>query len=78
MAMRKARKLPKTCREPKLRADLWKAVFEYENSLTMLSEKSGVAMPVIFRFLRGERDLRVETAGRLCEVLGLELTKRKP
>lgn len=77
MATRKERKLPKSCREPQLKADLWKAVAEYENSLTMLSKKSGVAMPVIFRFLSGERDLRVETAGRLCDVLGLELTKRE-
>jgi hypothetical protein len=56
--------------------DLWNAVLGYEHSLTLLSEKSGVAMPVIFRFLSGERDLRVETAGKLCEVLGLELRKR--
>lgn len=35
--------------------------------------ESGVAHPVILRFLSGERDIRLETAEKLALSLGLEL-----
>ena len=38
-----------------------------------LSEESGVARAVLSRFIRGERDLNLRTADRLCQVLGLGL-----
>jgi plasmid maintenance system antidote protein VapI len=37
------------------------------------SKASGVAVDSIQRFLDGDRDLRLESAARLCEALGLEL-----
>jgi transcriptional regulator with XRE-family HTH domain len=35
--------------------------------------ESGVAHPVILRFLSGERDIRLETAEKLAAALGLAL-----
>lgn len=44
-----------------------------------IAQDSGVDYAVVCRFCNGERDLRLETASRLCESLGLELrsTARK-
>jgi DNA-binding phage protein len=38
-----------------------------------IARESGVAHPVIFRFLTGERDIRLETAEKLAAALGLRL-----
>ena len=38
-----------------------------------LGVSAGVAQPIISRFLTGERDIRLETAGRLVAVLGVDL-----
>ena len=38
-----------------------------------LAQKSGVDAGIISRFLSGERELRLGTASKLCEVLGLKL-----
>jgi DNA-binding phage protein len=40
---------------------------------TSVAKDSGVAHPVILRFLSGERDIRLETAEKLANALGLEL-----
>jgi hypothetical protein len=42
-------------------------------SLYRLEIDSGVAAAVLSRFMRGERDLNLRTADRLCKALGLEL-----
>ena len=38
-----------------------------------LSKRSGVSYSVVHRFVAGDRDIKMETASRLCDVLGLEL-----
>jgi plasmid maintenance system antidote protein VapI len=38
-----------------------------------LAQESGVAQAVVGRFINGERDLKLETADKLCRVLGLRL-----
>lgn len=38
-----------------------------------VAQESGVAHPIILRFLSGERDIRLETAEKLAQSLGLEL-----
>ena len=42
-------------------------------SMYQLWKDCGVSQAVLSRFLRGQRDLNLQTAGRLCEELGLEL-----
>ncbi len=43
-----------------------------------LCKRSGVSYSVVHRFIGGERDIRMETASRLADVLGVELrTKRQ-
>jgi plasmid maintenance system antidote protein VapI len=38
-----------------------------------LAQESGVSTPVISRFVSGQRTLTLETADKLCRVLGLKL-----
>ncbi len=38
-----------------------------------VSKESGVAQPILNRFLRGERGISLETAAKLCKYLGLHL-----
>ena len=41
-----------------------------------IAVESGVAHPVILRFLSGERDIRLETAEKLAAALGLGLREQ--
>lgn len=41
-----------------------------------LAKESGIAHPVILRFIAGERDIRMASADKLAETLGLELKCR--
>ena len=48
-----------------------------ESSLThyAIGKASGVDTAIIDRFMSGERDIRLETAGKIAESLGYKLTK---
>lgn len=41
-----------------------------------IAKDAGVTPDVIDRFVRGERDLRLETAGKIAAVLGMALKPR--
>lgn len=41
-----------------------------------IAKDAGVTPDVIDRFVRGERDLRLETAGKIAAVLGMTLKPR--
>ena len=45
-------------------------------SVYFVAKRSGVAHPILLRFLSGERDIRLETAAKLCTFFGLELTHK--
>lgn len=47
-------------------------------SLYAISQESGVAAPILQRFMNGERGITLETAGKLAEFLGLALLPAKP
>jgi len=49
------------------------AIKQTGKSVYQVAKDSGVAQPVILRFLSGERDIRLETAEKLAQSLGLEL-----
>jgi transcriptional regulator with XRE-family HTH domain len=53
----------------KLRA----AIRESGKTIYRVAVESGVAHPVILRFMSGERDIRLETAEKLAASLGLAL-----
>jgi hypothetical protein len=44
-------------------------------SIYQLSEQSGIAYAVLWRFLSGERQLTTGTLDRLCDFLGYKLVK---
>jgi transcriptional regulator with XRE-family HTH domain len=40
-----------------------------------IGKLSGVSQGILGRFMRNERDMNLRTAGKLCEVLGVELRR---
>lgn len=46
-------------------------------TLYRLAKDSGVNSAILGRFIRGERDLRLETASKLCAILVLELRPKR-
>ncbi len=56
-----------------LARQLQAAIAATGQSLYAISQGSGVAAPVVQRFVNGERGITLETAGRLAAYLGLAL-----
>jgi transcriptional regulator with XRE-family HTH domain len=59
-------------REP-LPERLRTAIRKSGKTIYRIAVESGVAHPVILRFMSGERDIRLETAEKLAATLGLRL-----
>lgn len=49
----------------------------FKPSLYRLAEETGVSLPVLSRFVKGERDLKLETLDKIATTLGLELIRKK-
>ena len=69
--------------EPRVRAGpqalseaLRRAIRESDKSAYQIAQEAGVSQIVVSRFLSGERDIRMATADRLAEVLGITLEAR--
>lgn len=58
-------------------ATLRKALTDDGRTVYRLSEDSGVPAASIYRFLSGERSLKLKQAGMLANVVGLELRKKR-
>jgi len=58
--------------------DLKAAILDSGQTTYAIGKASGVSPGMIDRFIRGERDLRLTTAGKLCEVLNLRLMRVEP
>jgi len=56
-------------------ADLRRAVRGAGRSIYATARAAGVPEPVLNRFMRGKRDIRLATADRLAASLGLRLTR---
>jgi ribosome-binding protein aMBF1 (putative translation factor) len=46
-----------------------------DKSMDQIAQDAGVSQIVVARFLSGERDIRMATADKLAEVLGLKVAK---
>jgi plasmid maintenance system antidote protein VapI len=53
--------------------ELREGIRQSGKNVYQLAKASGVSHPVILRFLSGERDIRLETAGKLAATLGMRL-----
>ena len=51
------------------------AIHESGLTLTQLSRRAGVALPLLTRFVKGERGLTLSSAEKVCIALGLRLVK---
>lgn len=64
---------------PTLAEQLKAAVLASGMTPYRIAKSAGITSPVLTRFMNGKRDLRLETAGLIAEVLGLTLQPiRKP
>jgi transcriptional regulator with XRE-family HTH domain len=70
--------MPTEAEGGELVAELRKAVEESGLSMTELARISGVDRSQISRFVRGERLLALDAASKLCEALGLRITRPAP
>ncbi len=62
--------------EPQLVAKLRAAIVDSGLTHYRIAKDAGVTADIVSRFVSGERQLKIETAGRIAEVLGLELVAR--
>ena len=51
------------------------ALLSSDKSMYQIAQDAGVSQIVVSRFLSGERDIRMATADKLAQVLGLTLAK---
>ena len=51
------------------------AIRASDKSMYQIAQDAGVSQIVVSRFLSGERDIRMATADKLAEALGLKLAK---
>ena len=51
------------------------AIRSSDKSVYQIAKAANVSQIVVSRFLSGERDIRMETADRLAEVLGLKIAR---
>ena len=56
-----------------LTRQLQAAISATEQSLYAIAQGSGIAAPVLQRFVNGERGITLDTAGKLAAYLGLSL-----
>jgi plasmid maintenance system antidote protein VapI len=54
---------------------LRKAIAQSKQTEYMVAKGSGVSQSVVNRFVHGERGISLDTAAKLCEYLGLKLTR---
>lgn len=58
-------------------ADLLRRKILECETVAMVAKATGVAQPVLHRFVHGERDLTLRTAAKLLEYFDLELRPRR-
>ncbi|MFM9963360.1 MAG: helix-turn-helix domain-containing protein [Planctomycetaceae bacterium] len=63
----------KSAGEAPLTRQLQAAIAATEQSLYSIAQGSGIAAPVLQRFVNGERGITLDTAGKLAAYLGLSL-----
>lgn len=70
--------MPKPANRNSLNVEIRDCIARDGRSLCELARSSGIDVGNISRFARGERDILLGTASRLCGVLGLELRPVRP
>jgi plasmid maintenance system antidote protein VapI len=57
-------------------AVLKKAIQASELSMHAIAQASGVSYPILYRFVSGERDIRLATADKLAATLGIKVQQK--
>src|SRR5438874_13343441 len=66
---------PSGCASGRLSQALRDALRNSDKPMDQIAHDAGVSAIVVARFLSGERDIRMATADKLAEALGLQLAK---
>ena len=69
--------MPKHKTDPGMAGVIRDAIQRDGRSLYQLMKDSGVSSAILLRFVKGERDMNLRTADRVCKALGLELRAAK-
>jgi ribosome-binding protein aMBF1 (putative translation factor) len=70
------RQRPKRATPGSLSASLREAIRDSGMTAYQIARHARLSQIVVYRFVSGERDIRLSTADKLAEVLGLELRRR--
>jgi len=70
--------MAKAKKPPTIDEQLREAIENSGQTRYAIAKAAGVAQPIVDRFVSGERDLRLATAAKLAQALGLTLTKTEP
>lgn len=76
MSLEEYLKWRKTAGNAPLTTQLQAAIQATGQSLYSVAQASGVAAPVLQRFVNGERGITLETASKLADYLGLTLSPK--
>ena len=79
MSKKAVKRKPATQTTTNIRDQLKAEIEEAELTVYAIAKAADIAPGLISRFMSGERDMRLESAAKVAEVLGLELrsTKRR-
>lgn len=64
-------------KQPPISEQLKEAIRASGKSLYQIAKDTGIANPILYRFMSGQREPSLGTIDRLCSYLGLELRKAK-
>jgi plasmid maintenance system antidote protein VapI len=66
----------KTTKKTKLESEFLKAIKSSRLNVNQISRASGIDTAQLYHFINGKRSLILSTAGKLADVLGMELVKK--
>lgn len=69
--------MAKATKPPPIVLELRRAIETNDKTIYAIAKGSGVSYGMITRFLSGERDLRLATAGKIAAHLGLHLAQKQ-
>jgi len=64
-------------KEPTLTNQLLEAIEDSGQSVRSIALGAGIPQPSLHRFIKGERDIRLDTAAKIADYLGMRLTKSR-
>ena len=68
--------MPKRKQSTSLPDLLRKSIMESDKTNYVIARETGIAQSVLSRFMTGERSITIDTADKLCQAVGLTVTRK--